>query len=387
MNTRLHCLGLSCSLLILGGGLLGGSSAADPDRSRDRAAPPAVAVSQPLTREVTDYADFTGRTEAVERVDLRARVSGYIAKVNFKEGAAVKRGDVLFEIDPRPYNADLDLASAELVLAEAKLKKAIADLERAKALLKANGISKEEYANIEADVVVAQAGVQAARARREHAQLNLDFTKVTAPIDGRIDRAALTAGNLAVADKTLLGTLFSVDPLHVYFDLDERTFLQLRHNGGKENELPVLMGLANEDGFPHRGKVQSVGAQVDPNTATIRCRAVLPNPDGKLLPGMFVRVRLVTSAPHKALLVTEDAVMSDQGKKYLYVVNDKNVVERRNVKLGSAQDGGLRVVAEGLTSDDWVVVKGVNQVEPGKTVEPEKVPMPSKSSPPDNKRP
>src|SRR5262249_38712806 len=161
--------------------------------------------------------------------------------------------------------------------------------------------------------------------------------------------------------KTTLATLFSVDPLYVAFDLDERTLLRLRLKGGKEGELPVLMGLANEDSFPRRGKVDSVGVQVDPNTGTLRCRAVLPNPDGHFLPGMVVRVRLVTSAPHNALLVTEQAILTDQGQKFVYVVTDKNAVERRAVKLGSAQDGGLRVVTEGLKADEWVVVRGVKE--------------------------
>jgi RND family efflux transporter MFP subunit len=387
MNTRLLCLELSCSLLILGGGLLGGSSAADPDQPRAIAAPPAVAVSQPVESQVTDYENFTGRTEPVQRVDLRARVSGYIDTVNFKDGAAVKRGDLLFEIDPRPYKADLDQADAELVLAKAKLKKAAADLERAKALLKAKGISQEEYANAEAEVLVAEAGIQVAKARREHAQLNLDFTKVTAPITGRIDRAALTPGNLAVADKTSLGTLFSVDPMYVAFDLDERTFLRLRLKDRKDGEFAVHMALGDENNFPRAGKMDSVGVQVDPKTGTIRCRAILPNADGQLLPGMFVRVRLVTRAPYKALLVTEQAILSDQGQKFVYVVTDKNVVERRNVTLGSSQEDGLRVVAEGLKPGEWVVVKGLKEVEVLKTVEPEKVPMPVKSPKGDEKKP
>jgi RND family efflux transporter MFP subunit len=390
MNTRLLCLALSGALLLVSGGLLGGQDArfAEPPKYpakylRDN--PLTVEVSQPITREVIDYEDFTGRTEAVAKVDLRPRVTGYIDKVNVKEGAAVKRGDVLFEIDPRPYKAELDQVNAELVLAEARLKKADAELERAKALLKAKGISQEEYASTEADHLVAQAGVQAARARRERAQLNLEFTRVTAPIDGKIGRPALTAGNLAVADTTSLATLFSVDPMYVAFDLDERTLLRLRLKAGKDGELPVLMALANEDGFPRRGKVESVGAQVDPNTGTVRCRATLPNADGVLLPGMFVRVRLVTSAPYKALLVAEQAVVSDQGQKFVYVVNDKNRAERRTVKLGSTQDGGLRVVTEGLKADEWVVVKGFKVVEVIPTVEPKKVAMPIKPPKPEEK--
>jgi RND family efflux transporter MFP subunit len=392
MNTRLLCLAFLGSLSLVSGGLPGGQGArfAEPPKYptkyvRDN--PFTVEVSQPITREVTDYEDFTGRTEPVHRVELRPRVSGYIDKVNFKEGAAVKRGDILFEIDPRPYKADLDQAEAEMVLAEAKLKKAAAALDRAKALLKANGISQEDYANIEADVLVAKAGVQAARARREHAQLNLEFTKVTAPIDGKIGRPALTAGNLAVADKTSLGTLSSVDPMYVAFDLDERTFLRLRLKDRKDRELAVHMALGDENRFPRAGQLYSVGAQVDPKTGTIRCRAMLPNPGGQLLPGMFMRVRLVTRAPYHALLVTEQAILTDQGQKFVYVVTDKNVVERRNVKLGSSQDDGLRVVAEGLKRDDWVIVKGMDRVEPGKTVEPEKVAMPTKSPKSDEKRP
>jgi multidrug efflux system membrane fusion protein len=382
MNTRWLGLGLLGALLLLAGNVLHGQ---DDPRIKKPLDPPdaprekrVVQVSQPVAREIADYEDFTGRVEAVQSVDLRARVTGYLVKVSFKPGTTVKAGDLLFEIDPRPYQAALDAANAELARAEAHLKLATANLERAKALLKNATISQEDYNKIVGDLEEAQAAVKAAQANREIHKLNLDYTHVTAPISGKIGLPLLTEGNLVVADKTLLAKIVSTDPVHVYFDVDERTHLRLARLKGKAEQymdLPVQMRLSDEDGFPHRGKVDFVDMQVNPTTGTIRWRAVFANPDDLLKPGLFARVRLTTSAPHKALLVPDQAVLNDQGKRYLFLVNDKNMIERRLVKVGSLH-GELRAVTEGLTADDWVVVKVETGLTPGDTVTPKKVEMP-----------
>jgi RND family efflux transporter MFP subunit len=304
-------------------------------------------------------------------------VTGYLTKVSFKPGSTIQQGDVLFEIDPRPYQAALDAATAEVTRAEAHLKLAAANLERAKELLKKGAIGQEDYNKAVGDVEEAKAALTAAQASREIHQLNLSYTKITAPISGKIGLPALTEGNLVTADSTSLARIITVDPVYVYFDVDERTQLRLARLKGKGNKaeaLPVQMGLADENGFPHEGKVDFVDSEVNPKTGTVRWRAVFANPDDLFMAGLFARVRLPIGGPHKAMLVPENAVGSEQGKKYLFVVNDKNVVEARVVKLGS-RHGELREVTEGLTSEDWVVV-GAKSVARGETVTPKKVEKP-----------
>jgi RND family efflux transporter MFP subunit len=374
MSARSVCLVLACVLLVLGATALPGSG--------KPAAPagPEVTVSQPLAREVTDHEDFTGRVEPVQSVEVRARVGGMLDKVDVRAGSAVKQGDLLFEIDPRPYQLELEKADAELHRAEAHLKRASADLERAKALLAKQAIGREDFDRIEAERTEAEPAVQVAKAARELAQLNVSFTKVTAPIAGKIGRLPLGAGNLISADATPLGTIVSTDAVYVAFDVDERTAVRLARmkREGKADgdaDLPVQMAVATEKDYPRRGKVAFVDNHVDPATGTIRWQAIFPNPDGTLLPGMHARIRLTLGAPYKALLVPEAAVGTDQGQNYLYVVTDKNIVERRTVKLGPRHDG-LQVVEEGLTAGEWVIVKSAPGVEPGKTVKPKKVPLP-----------
>jgi RND family efflux transporter MFP subunit len=365
MSVRFLCPCLSCLALVLA---LAAAGAA--------AGPPEVAVGRPLTREVTDYEEFTGRTEAAQAVDLRARVTGYVVQVNFKEGSAVKQGDVLFEIDPRPYQADLDKADAEVARAEAHFKRVSADADRAKKLLDNRSISQDEYDHAVADRAEAEASLRVAAAARDIAKLNLSFTRVTAPLSGKVGRALLTPGNLAVADTTLLATIVSVDPMDVSFDVDESTLVRLarlqREDKGKA-ELPVLLALPDGEGFVHRAKLAGIGVRVDPNTGAAHGRAVFANPDGLFLPGMFVRVRVLTSGPHKALLVPETAVGREQGGAFVLVVTDKNVVERRPVKLGP-QDAEVRVVKEGLTPEDRVVFD-TRQSKPGLKVKTKEVPI------------
>ncbi len=336
-----------------------------------RAAPPAVEVSQPVRRDVTDAEEFTGRLTPSHMVELRARVTGYLDKVDFKDGSEVKQGDVLFEIDPRPYQAALDLAKAKIKEAEATLKLAKAVYQ---ADMAANAaVSKQQIAQDFEAVEQAEATLKVAEVAAEVAQLNLAFTRVTAPIGGRISRPDLDPGNLVLADTTRLGVLVATDPMYVSFDVDERTLLRIRADiragtTGQDGKIPLEMGLANEEGFPRQGQFSAFDLKVDAATGTIRAWGVFPNADGFLLPGLSARVRMPLGKPHAALLVPDAAVLSDQDEKYLLVVDDKNRVRRTPVKVGALHDG-LREIQEGLTPDSWVVVAGAPRVKDGDEVE------------------
>jgi RND family efflux transporter MFP subunit len=338
---------------------------------------PAVTVGRPVAREVTDYEDVAGRTEPAARVEVRARVTGYLVRVCFKEGAEVKRGDLLLEIDPRPYQAALDKAGADLALAEAHYRRVEVDSKRAEALLTRRAVGQEEYDRIAGERRVAEANVQAARAAREVARLNLDFARVSAPVDGHVGRQLMDPGNLVRADETVLTTLVSNQPMYVYFDVDERTALRLRRGlrqGGpgaaRAAGLPVAMGLADEDGFPRRGTADVAAGSMDPAKGTLQLRAVFPNADGFLVGGLLARVHLPVGVPYRALVVPEEAVHQDgRSRPYVVVVNDNNVVESRAVELGPRHDRE-RVVKTGLRADDWVVVGGGKDLRAGMTVRP-----------------
>jgi len=375
MNARLFRVWLSCSLLAL--------AFAAADSAAQAPEPPQVPVGQPLAREVPDYEEFTGRTEASATVDIRARATGYLTRVLFKEGAEVKQGALLFEIDPRPYQAELMKAEAALTQAEARLQRTAANHKRAAALLPTKAISREEYDKITAERDEAEAMRLASRAVVEHAKLNLDYTKVTAPISGRVGRRFVTEGNLVKADETLLTTIVSQGPMSVYFDVDEKTVLRLRRDRKDGTGLPVGLGLADEKDFPRRGTVDFADLRVDPQTGTLRMRAVFANADGTLLPGLFVRVRMTVGEPRKALLVPEEAVAFVRGKAYLFVVSDKNVLQRRLVQLGSRHDG-LRVVKDGVKATEWVVLGELEGLRAGMTVKPQKTPIPEQK--PDKER-
>jgi RND family efflux transporter MFP subunit len=350
------------------------------------AAPTPVTVSRPVERDVTDYADFTGRTAAVDSVEVRARVWGYLDKVHFKEGALVKEGDVLFEIDPRIYRADVERAVGTVAQFEARVHRLERDYHRAKNLLARGAVGQEEYDRYEADYREAVANLHVARANRDLAALNLGYTRVTAPVSGRVSRYVVTVGNLIQSgdqnNGTLLTTIVSVDPMYAYFDVDERTVLRVRQliregkaRSARETEWPVSLGLATEEGFPHRGTINFVDNQVNPKTGTLRVRGVFPNKDEALSPGFFARVRVPIGRAHQALLVTDRAIDNDQGQKVLYVVNEKNEVVSRPVRLGTLHDG-LREIAGGLKPGERVVVNGLQQVRPGLTVEPKLVDHP-----------
>jgi RND family efflux transporter MFP subunit len=371
MIPRCVRVGLPLGLLLLAGGAGLFALGADPDTP-----PPLVTVVRPVERQVVEYADFTGRTEATESVELRARVTGYVTKIAYKAGTEVKRGDLMFEIDPRPYQAALDQAAANLRLAEAKVKRADATLARLKAI-GPPAISREEVDHAEADRTEALAATDAARAGHELAKLNLAFTHVTSPIDGKAGMPLIGIGNLVSADTTALATVISAEPMYVYFDVDERTYLTLRRaaqSGRKDDarrEVPVAVGLADEEGYPRKGVVDATDVRVDAATGTIRWRAVVPNPNRLMLPGMFVRARIPLGEPHKGLLVPERAVGREQGRPFVLVVGDKNVVASRAVKLGPVH-GDMREVREGLTANERVVAKP-GLVREGTTVRPELV--------------
>jgi RND family efflux transporter MFP subunit len=354
-----------------------------------QAGPTPATVSRPVEREVTDYADFTGRVAAVDSVELRARVWGYLDKVNFQEGALVKKGDVLFEIDPLTYQAALNQAEGNLASIQARVTRLDADLARARRLVGTLAIGREEYDKIAGDRGEAAASRAALKAAVERAKLDLGYTKVTAPVSGRVSRYVVTVGNLVQAGDqgggTLLTTIVSVDPIYVYFDVDERTVLRVRQliregkaKSTRESEWPVWLGLATEEGFPHRGTINFVDNQVNPKTGTLRVRSVFPNKDEALSQGLFARVRVPIGEPHKALLVSDRALDNDQGQKVLYVVNAKNEVVSRPVRLGALHDG-LREITGGLRPGEQVIVNGLQQVRPGLPVEPKLVPMPQGS--------
>jgi RND family efflux transporter MFP subunit len=359
------------------------------ERSEAPAAPPPVTVSYPLEREVTDHADFTARTVAVDSVELRARVSGYLDKVNFKEGAMVKKGDLLFEIDPRTYQAVLNVAEGNLGTAEARLERLNSDLERARRMFANRAIGREEFDRISGERAEAAAQRVAQKAAVARARLDVGFSRVTAPVSGRVSRYNVTVGNLVQAGDltggTLLTTIVSVDPMYAYFDVDERTVQRVkqliregRSHSPEAVEYPVRFALATEGGFPHRGTINFIDNQVNPKTGTIRVRGVFPNKDESLLPGFFGRVQVPIGLPHKALLVTERALDTDQGQKVLYVVDKDNKVVSRPVRLGALHDG-LREITDGIKPGERVIVTGIQQVRTGLTVEPTLVDMPAKA--------
>ncbi len=353
--------------------------------------PPVVPVSHPVVRQVTDFSDYTGRTDAVQSLNVRSRVTGYLTKMPFEEGAEVKAGDTLFEIDPRPYQALVDQAQSQVTLYQAQLKLARTTYDRDRSIGVSGAISQQQLDQDKAAVEEAQARIKVAEAAMATAKLNLSFTVVKAPISGRISRYYFTLGNLVSQDQTLLTTIVSTDPMYAYFDVEERTFQRLVKsiNAARslstepvKPSLPVYMAIEGEEGFPHRGRLNFINNQVNPSTGTIAVRGVFANvrPSGgawSLIPGMFVRVRLPLGEPYKANLVIDRAIGSDQGLKFVYVVDADNKIQYRRVKTGPLQEDGLRVIEDGIQPDDWVVVGGIQQLRPRTEVKPDPTPMPS----------
>ncbi len=357
-------------------------------QARPDAPPPTiqVTVALPIQRDVVDYEDFTGRTEAVESVEIRARVTGYLDRIYFEEGSEVKKDAPLFLIDPRPFQADYDRDVAQVAVRGANLTYRQAELARGKQLVAQRAMSQSNFDEIVASHGEAAAAVTAAKANTEGSKLNLDFTAIASPIAGRISKAAVTRGNLVKADVTLLTTVVSVDPMRVYFDMDEPTILRVMQNVRegkikvKEGEkIPVMMGLGNEKGFPHDGNIDFADNVLDPGTGTISVRGVFANPKPAvgsrvLMPGLFCRVRVPLGDPYPAILVAERALGNDLAQKYLLVVDENNEVQYRTVELGRL-DNGLRVILGGLRAGERVIVTGLQRVRPGAKVEPKVVPM------------
>lgn len=344
--------------------------------------PPEVSVAPVVARDVRQWDEFVGRIEAVESVELRPRVSGYIDRVAFVEGSEVAQGDLLFVIDQRPYRAALAQAEAELARATTQATLARSEAARARRLAEARAISAEELDQREAAAAQAGAAVAAAEAAVAVAQLNFDFTEVRSPIAGRAGRAFVTAGNLAQADATLLTTVVSLDPVYAYFEGDEHAYLRynaMDRNGGRQSSRrarnPVRVGLSDEVGYPHEGEMDFMDNRVDPHTGTIRARAVLSNADRIFTPGLFARIQLLGSDTFRALLIDDKAVLTDQDRKFVYVVGADGTAQRRDVQLGRIVDG-LRIVESGLQEGDQVIVNGVQKVFfPGMSVNAQLVAM------------
>jgi multidrug efflux system membrane fusion protein len=350
--------------------------------------PLVVPVSKPVQHQVTDHVDFTGQTKAVESVDIVARVTGYLTKIAFKEGANVKKDDLLFELDGEPYQVQLELAEHQLATAEAQFDLANKNYERSLELFKKKSVSQQDFEQSKAAKFQAQAQLKMAQVNLKIAKLNLAWTKVTAPIDGKVGQSLLTKGNLVKQDQTVLTTIVSLDPMHVYFEMDELTLQKIKKavNDGKmkalqSGQVPLEMALQGDNGFPHKGVIDFINNQFDPATGAIAVRGVFANPALKgagrlMLPGMFVRVRLALGEPYQALLVVDRAIFTDKALKYVYVVDGGNKVQKRVVTTGSLQENGLRVITKGLEAGDWVVVGALQQVKPNLQVQKMPVPMP-----------
>ena len=337
-----------------------------------------VEVAEVIHRPLREWQEFSGRLQAVNTVEVRPRVSGYVDRVAFTDGARVKKGQLLFQIDPRPFQAEVERLAAERSRSVSDLELAKANRARAERLISAHAISREEYERQVAAEASAQGALGSIDASLQEARLNREFTEVRAPIDGHVSRAIITAGNL-VTSASLMTTLVSDDPVYVYFDADEQTFLRyakaqhehaLSHNGASD----VYIGLVDEAGYPHQGQLDFIDNQVDAATGTIRARAALANPDGRYTPGLFARVRLVGGEDHDSVLIEDRAVGTDLSKKFVLTLTKDNRIEYRLVELGP-EINGLRVVTQGLAPKDVIVVNGLQHVRPGQAVAAMRVAM------------
>jgi RND family efflux transporter MFP subunit len=348
--------------------------------------PPEITVSQPVRKAVTEYLDLTGNTQAIEQVALVGRVEGFLTSINFKDGDIVKKGDLLFVIEPPPYEAKVRLAEANLAMAQAALVRSTLEYNRQLLLIKQNATSQSTVEQWQAQRDADEASVQQNKANLEVARINLSYTQVRAPFHGRVDRHLVDPGNLVGSGQaTQLANIYRIDPIYAYFSMNERDLVRIlakerqRHDENpkmKDEETPVYMGIEGEEGYPHEGRFDFAATSLDPNTGTLLMRGIFNNPfsSGRgapaILPGMFVRIRIPIHVRKHAFLVSERALGVDQGGGYLLVVNAQNVVEPRSVTVGQQTEDGMRVIKEGLQGEEWVVVNGIQRTRPGAVVKP-----------------
>jgi multidrug efflux system membrane fusion protein len=356
--------------------VLAGCGRSQAGASAPAPAAPEVTVAAVVAKPLRDWEEFSGRLEAVDSVEIRPRVSGFIDSVHFTEGARIKKGQLLFRIDPRPFRAEVNRLTAALKSARAQQQLAASNHERGKRLLAQHWISQQAFDQLATQESTGVEEVGAAQAALETAQLNLEFTEVRSPIDGRVSRALITPGNL-VSSSSVLTTVVSDDRIYAYFDADEQTYLKFardtaRNSGGAQS--PVYMGLVNEQGYPHEGRLDFMDNQVDAQSGTIRGRAVFDNADGRFTPGLFARIKLVGAQSHDTILIDDRAIGTDLGKKFVLALKPDNTLEYRPIQLGAAIDG-LRVVKQGLAAGDVIVVNGLQHVKPGIAVNPTRVEM------------
>jgi RND family efflux transporter MFP subunit len=356
----------------------------DPHTSKGPQQATDVSVSKVKLSQNVDYVDFTGRTEAKETVEIKARVTGYLMKVMFDEGKVVKEGDPLYQLDDRTYKADLAKYSGDVERYEALRERLKSDLNRARRMKVGDAISREEYDKVSGDVEQATASMASAKAAAERSKLDVGFTTVKAPITGRISKTLVTVGNLVTADSTKLTTIVSVSPMYATFDADERTVLRVqklikegKFQGVRDAKVPVLLGTQIEKGYPHKGFINFVDNRIDPSTGTLRIRGEWENTDEYLTPGLFVRLRVPLGDPRPALMVADSALGMDQGIRYVYQVGSDNKVKQQTVTVGALRDG-LRVVETGLKEGDVIITRGLQRVREGSTVEPTMIDMPDK---------
>jgi RND family efflux transporter MFP subunit len=378
-------------LLVLAGAILGCHSGESTVKDLP---PPAVSVSHPVVRNVINHDDYDGRIAAIRKVDIRTKARGYLIKITFTDGEVVDTGKLLYEIDPRPYQEAVKAAEAKEKGAEGNMEYAKSEYARVYKLARQRAASQEEAEVWAAKQNLARADKLKAQADVSQAKLELDYTRVKAPFHGRVSRTQVNQGSMinAGGGDTLLTTIVSVGPVYVYFNIDERSLLRYRRHFGKQKDdngkevtvaalkIPVNVALEGEEGYPHKGVIEYADPKVDPGTGTLEVRGLLPNKSGLLQDGMRARVRIPFGDPYKTMLITERAISNEQGRKFVYVVNKENVVERRDVTLDRVFDG-LQVVSGGLTAGDMVIVNGIQRVREGLVVKPKEIPMPGATPP------
>ncbi len=377
MKKQITVIAVAVGVAISGGLLYTATNAPDPQPAAAQMPVPQVPVAQVITRELNPTAEYTGYLSAPQNVEIKSRVGGVINSVSVPEGSYVRKGQLLFKIDPEPFQVALNTAQARLKAAEAQYSQAVLDFNRTNKLVESGAISSKVYDDALAIKNNRQAQVQEAQAAVSAAKLDLSYTNITTPISGRIDRVLVTSGNLIAGgntgNATPLTTIVSVNPLYVYFDLDEKTFLNLKeHNKSGQFNLPIEMGLANTETYLYKGKLNFVSNQIDQRTGTLRVRASIANNSGELAPCMFARVKLTTGNKQSTILIDDQAVGIDQSSNFVLVLGPNNTVEYRPVRLGAVVDG-LRIINSGLQTGDKVIIKGL--VRPGMQVKPNIVPM------------